>query len=77
MSKNINVRFAPEVAHLLDNRTGELRDLSVNAIVNLAVRRLLTSRPVSAIEADDRHVEAALRRILERDRLILEDLKDR
>jgi hypothetical protein len=76
MAKAMNIRFTDEVTELLDARQGELRDLSINTLVNVAVRRFLAGTPISAASADDAEVERALKRVLSRDASILEALKN-
>lgn len=74
--KALNVRLSDEVVELLERREGELRDMSVNTIVNVAVRRMLTSGESKVVPADDETVAAAVKRIIARDSSILEALKN-
>ncbi|HVA27531.1 MAG TPA: hypothetical protein VNF68_05090 [Candidatus Baltobacteraceae bacterium] len=74
--KALNIRFNDEVAELIENREGELRDLSINTLVNVAVRRMLSADSAQAVRADDDAVAAALGRVMSRDAKILEALKN-
>lgn len=73
--KPMTVRFSDEVAELLDRREGELREMSVNTLVNVAVRRMLAPDRNKATEASDEAVASALKRVMQRDAGILEALK--
>lgn len=72
----MTVRFSDEVAELLDQREGELREMSVNTLVNVAVRRMLAPDPNKATQASDEAVASALKRVMQRDASILEALKN-
>ena len=74
--KPMTVRFSDEVAELLDRREGELREMSVNTLVNVAVRRMLAPDRNKATEASDEAVTSALKRVMQRDATILEALKN-
>ncbi|GAC1392298.1 MAG: hypothetical protein NVSMB31_10270 [Vulcanimicrobiaceae bacterium] len=73
--KSLNIRFNDEVAELIEHRKGELSDMSVNTLVNVAVRRMLTVESVKSVSADDAAVVSALERVMSRDASILEALK--
>ena len=70
------MRLNDEVAKLIDERDGELRDLSINTLVNVAVRRMLDPEQNRAVNAGDDEVAAALKRVIARDAKILEALKN-
>jgi hypothetical protein len=72
----LTVRLNDEVAKLIDQRDGELRDMSINTLVNVAVRRMLDPEQNRAVSADDDEVAAALKRVIARDAKILEALKN-
>jgi hypothetical protein len=74
--KPMTVRFSDEVAQLLDQREGELREMSVNTLVNVAVRRMLAPDRNQATQASDEAVARALERVMQRDASILEALKN-
>ncbi len=74
--KVVNIRFNDEVADLIEHREGELRDMSINTLVNVAVRRMLNDDSVQTVRADDDAVAAALGRVMARDAKILEALKN-
>jgi hypothetical protein len=74
--KTLTVRLNDEVANLIEQRDGELRDMSINTLVNVAVRRLLVPGQNRAVEANDDVVAAALKRVMARDAPILEALKN-
>lgn len=74
--KSLTVRLSDDVATLIEQRDGELRDMSINTLVNLAVRRMLAPDQHRAVAADDEAVAAALKRIMARDAKILEALKN-
>jgi hypothetical protein len=73
--KALTVRLNDEVAELIEQRDGELRDMSINTLVNVAVRRMLVPGQSRAVDADDAVVSAALKRVMARDAKILEALK--
>jgi hypothetical protein len=72
----LTVRLNDEVAKLIDQRDGELRDMSINTLVNVAVRRMLDPDQNRAVNAADEEVSAALKRVIARDAKILEALKN-
>jgi hypothetical protein len=74
--KTLTVRLNDEVADLIEQRNGELRDMSINTLMNVAVRRLLVPDQNRAVEANDDVVAAALKRVMARDAAILEALKN-
>ena len=74
--KAVTVRFSDEVAELLDHRVGELSEMSVNTLVNVAVRRMLETDNHKVAAADDEAVTTALKRVMARDAKILEALKN-
>ncbi len=74
--KALTVRLNDEVATLIDQRDGELRDMSINTLVNVAVRRMLVPDQNQAVAANDDVVAAALKRVMARDSEILEALKN-
>jgi len=74
--RSLTVRLNDEVAKLIDERDGELRDLSINTLVNVAVRRMLDPEQNRAVNAGDDEVAAALKRVIARDAKILEALKN-
>jgi len=74
--KALTVRLNDEVADLIEQRDGELRDMSINTLVNVAVRRMLVPDRNRAVEANDDVVAAALKRVMVRDATILEALKN-
>jgi hypothetical protein len=74
--KAITVRLSDEVVKLIDDRGGEMRDMSVNTLVNVAVRRMLLPDQNRAVSADDDDVAAAVKRVMARDAKILEALKN-
>jgi hypothetical protein len=74
--KVLTVRLNDEVADLIEHRGGELRDMSINTLVNVAVRRMLVPDQNRAVEANDDVVAAALKRVMVRDAKILEALKN-
>ena len=74
--KAMNIRFSDEVAALLDQRQGELKDMSINTLANVAIRRLLAQETTQAVPADDTAVASALQRVMSRDKAILEALKN-
>ncbi len=74
--KAFTVRLVDEVAKLIEQRAGELSDMSINTLVNVAVRRMLASDQNRAVEAGDDTVAAALKRVTARDNKILEALKN-
>lgn len=74
--KPMSIRFSDEVADLLDRRDGELREMSVNTLVNVAVRRMLAPDRNNAVEATNEAVAVALKRVMERDASILEALRN-
>jgi hypothetical protein len=74
--KALTVRLNDEVADLIEQRDGELRDMSINTLVNVAVRRMLVPDQNRAVEANDDVVAAALKRVMARDAKILEALKN-
>jgi hypothetical protein len=74
--KVLTVRLSDEVAKLIEQRGGELSDMSVNTLVNVAVRRMLVPDQNRALEADDDAVAAALKRLMARDAKIFEALKN-
>jgi hypothetical protein len=74
--KTLSIRLNDEVAKLIEDRDGEMRDLSINTLVNVAVRRMLLPDQNQAVAADDSAVTAALKRVMARDAKILEALKD-
>ncbi len=74
--KALTVRLNDEVAKLIEQRDGELRDMSINTLVNVAVRRMLVPDQNRAVAADDDVVAAALERVMTRDAKILEALKN-
>jgi len=63
-------RLEPEVADLLKRREGDYASMSENAVVNVAVRRLLKAPPL------DSEVEQIARRLAKKDERILEALKN-
>jgi hypothetical protein len=74
--KALTIRLNDEVEELIEHRDGELRDMSVNTLVNVAVRRMLAPAQDRGTTADDADVTAALRRVMARDAKILEALKN-
>jgi hypothetical protein len=74
--KALTVRLNDEVAGLIEQRDGELRDMSINTLVNVAIRRMLLPDQNRAVAADDEVVAAALKRVMARDAKILEALKN-
>ena len=72
--KSLTIRLSEDVADLIERRDGEFRDLSINTLVNVAVRRMLAPEPGGGTPEDDA-VMAALRRVIARDARILEALK--
>ncbi|MHB8231055.1 MAG: hypothetical protein ACYDG0_09790 [Vulcanimicrobiaceae bacterium] len=74
--KALTIRLNDEVAELIERREGELRDMSINTLVNVAVRRMLLPDHNRAVAADDDAVTAALERVMARDAKILEALKN-
>jgi hypothetical protein len=74
--KALTVRLNDEVATLIEQRDGELRDMSINTLVNVAVRRMLVPDQNRAVAAGDDVVAAALKRVMARDAKILEALKN-
>lgn len=74
--KSLTVRLNNEVAKLLEQREGEMRDMSINTLVNVAVRRMLLPDQNRAVAADDDAVTAALKRVMARDAKILEALEN-
>ncbi|MHB8144791.1 MAG: hypothetical protein ACYDEW_04040 [Vulcanimicrobiaceae bacterium] len=74
--KALTIRLNDEVAELIERREGELRDMSINTLVNVAVRRMLLPDHNRAVAVDDDAVTAALERVMARDAKILEALKN-
>ena len=74
--KALTVRLNDEVATLIEQRDGELRDMSINTLVNVAVRRMLVPDQNRAVAANDDVVAAALKRVMARDAEVLEALKN-
>lgn len=74
--KSLTVRLNDEVADLIKNRQGEMHDMSVNTLINVALRRMLAPEQNRAVPASDEAVAAALKRVMERDADILEALKN-
>jgi len=72
----LTVRLNDEVSKLMDERDGELRDMSINTLVNVAVRRMLAPEQSHVVAASDEEVATALKRVLARDAKILEALKN-
>ncbi|MGA8099712.1 MAG: hypothetical protein WB810_13745 [Candidatus Cybelea sp.] len=74
--KALTVRLSDDVAKLIEQRAGELSDMSINTLVNVAVRRMLVPDQNRAVDADDDAVAAALKRVIARDAKIFEALKN-
>lgn len=74
--KSFTVRLSDEVADLIEHRQGEARDMSVNTLVNVALRRMLAPEQNRAVPASDEAVAEALQRVMRRDKSILEALKN-
>jgi hypothetical protein len=74
--KPLTVRLSDDVANLIEQRGGELKDMSINTLVNVAVRRMLAPDQNQAVEADGDIVAAALKRVIARDAKIFEALKN-
>ena len=68
--KSSTFRLDSDVVGLLDSREGDYASMSANAVVNVAVRRLLKGAP------SDEEVENIATSLAKRDARILEALKN-
>ena len=68
--KSSTFRLDPDVVGLLDRREGDYASMSANAVVNVAVRRLLKGAP------SDGEVQNIATSLAKRDPRILEALKN-